>query len=174
MIFTETKIRGVWIIDVEPRVDYRGMFARSWCARELAEHGIEMSIAQCNVSVNTKRGTLRGMHYQQEPHPERKVVRCTRGALYDVVVDLRESSPTKHQWVSAELTEDNHRAVYIPPGCAHGFQTLADDTEIEYQLSEFFYPDLYTGVRYDDPAFGIEWPVGDVIVIERDASYPLV
>ena len=174
MIFTPTKIKDVWIIDIEPKVDVRGMFARAWCDRELTAHGIDMTIAQCNISVNKLRGTLRGMHYQLPPHPEQKIVRCTQGVVFDVAVDLREDSPTRNQWVGVELTPDNYRALYIPHGCAHGYQTLVDDTEVQYQVSEYFYPDYYAGVRYNDPAFGIEWPVAEIIAVERDSSYPLV
>lgn len=172
MLFTETKLKGAYIIDLERREDERGFFARSWCAEEFENLGLNTRLVQCNVSFNVKKGTLRGMHYQVEPYPEAKVVRCTIGAIYDVIVDLRSDSPTFRQWVGVELSVENRRALYIPEGFAHGFQTLMDNTEVFYQMSEFFHPECARGVRWDDPAFGIEWPTDDRIVSVRDQDYP--
>ena len=173
MTFTETTLGGAYIIDPDPHVDERGLFARIWCAREFAAHGLETRVAQCSVSYNQRAGTLRGLHYQVEPHAEVKIVRCTAGAIFDVIVDLRPDSPTLTHHVSAILTAENRRMLYIPRGFAHGFQTLADDTEIAYQMSEFYEPAASAGVRWDDPAFGIEWPAApDRTINERDRNYP--
>ena len=173
MIFAELKLAGAFLVDLDPHRDDRGFFARSWCAEEFKKSGLNPRLIQCDISFNRKRGTLRGMHYQAAPHEEAKLVRCTMGAIYDVMIDLRKASPTFHQWVAAELTAENHRAVYIPEGFAHGFQTLTDDAEVFYQMSEFFYPDLARGVRWNDPAFGIAWPISEVIVSDKDQSFPL-
>ncbi len=172
MIFTETPLKGAYIIELERIEDERGFFARSWCAREFAEHGLNANLAQCNVSFNKKKGTLRGMHYQAPPHEEAKMLRCTKGSLYDVIVDLRKDSPTFKQWFSVDLTAENSKQLYIPEGFAHGFLTLENGTEIFYQMSEFYYPQSVLGVRYDDPAFGIEWPISDWIISEQDRGYP--
>ncbi|MCC7188728.1 MAG: dTDP-4-dehydrorhamnose 3,5-epimerase [Anaerolineales bacterium] len=172
MLFSETKLKGAYLIDLERREDERGFFARSWCADEFGKLGLYTRLAQCNVSFNLKKGTLRGMHFQAEPYPEAKVVRCTMGAIYDVIVDLRPDSPTFKQWVGAELSAENRRALYVPEGFAHGFQTLTDNSEVFYQMSEFFHPECARGVRWDDPAFGIEWPVGEPIISMRDREYP--
>lgn len=172
MVFVETKLPGVYIIEVEKREDERGFFARTFCPQEFEAHGLNPRVAQCSISFNKKKGTLRGMHYQVAPFAETKLVRCTSGAIYDVAVDLRPDSLTHKQWVAVELTEDNRRAIYIPPGCAHGFQTLVDDTEVYYQISELYHPEASTGVRWDDPAFGVEWPIlQGPILSERDRSY---
>ena len=172
MIFTETDLKGAYLIDLEKIEDDRGFFARAWCAREFSEHGLETRIAQCNNSSNKRKGTLRGMHLQKAPHEEVKMIRCIRGALYDVIVDLREGSPTYKQWIGAELNEENRRMLYVPRGFAHGFQTLTDGTEAFYMVSEFYTPGAETGVRWDDPAFGIEWPLGPPAEIsEKDASW---
>lgn len=160
------------IVDVEPREDERGMFCRSWCAREFANAGLDHRLTQCNLSFNRYRGTLRGMHYQADPYPEAKLVRCERGAIYDVALDLRKASPTYLKWTSAELTSDNRRSLFVPAGCAHGFQVLEDNTEVFYQMSESYHPDLALGVRWDDPAFGISWPLENPLLSARDASYP--
>jgi dTDP-4-dehydrorhamnose 3,5-epimerase len=174
MLFIETKLKGAFIIDIAPRQDERGFFARSWCADEFVKHGLNPRLAQCNISFNKKRGTLRGMHYQAEPFPEAKLVRCTMGAMYDVMIDLRQNSPTFKQWLAVELTAQNRRALYIPEGFAHGFQTLEDDTEVFYQMSEFYHPECARGVRWDDPAFGILWRErGEIIVLEKDRSFDL-
>lgn len=171
MIFTETKLKGAFIIDVEPREDERGFFARSWCADEFRRHGLNSRLVQCNISFNNKRGTLRGIHYQAAPFPEAKLVRCTMGAIYDVIIDLRADSPTFKQWISVELTAENRRALYIPEDFAHGFQTLIDHTEVFYQMSEFYHPECARGLRWDDLAFGIEWPFAPWIISQQDAGY---
>ncbi len=173
MIFSETKLTGAFIVDLDPHEDERGFFARSWCANEFAKRGLNPRLAQCNISFNQKRGTLRGMHYQAAPHEEAKLVRCTMGEIFDVMIDLRISSPTFRQWVAVELTGENHRAVYIPEGFAHGFQTLTDRAEVFYQMSKPYFPDLARGARWNDPAFGIIWPICDVIISEKDQSFPL-
>jgi dTDP-4-dehydrorhamnose 3,5-epimerase len=172
MIFRDTEIEGAWVIELETLEDERGFFARTWDRGEFESRGLNPRIAQCSVSYNRARGTLRGMHYQAAPHQEAKLVRCTAGAIFDAVVDLRPSSSSFKRWFGVELSAQNRLAVYVPEGCAHGFLTLADDSEIQYQISEFYAPDAGRGVRWDDPAFGIAWP-GEVRVInERDASYP--
>ena len=172
MIFTETTLGGVFILEMEKLRDDRGFFARTWCKRELAEHGLNPDLAQCSVSLNHKKGTLRGMHYQIAPHEETKLVRCTKGAIYDVVIDLRLESKTFTQWLALELDAKNHRMLYIPDGIAHGFQTLEDDTEVFYQISEFHAPECARGVRWDDPAFKIQWPPAERILSARDRTFP--
>ncbi len=171
MIFTETKLSGAFVIDPERFEDDRGFFARTWCVREFKTHGLNSRLVQCSVSNNKQKATLRGMHYQAAPHAETKLVRCTKGAIYDVIIDLREDSSTFRQWVAVELTAENRRMLYIPEGFAHGFQTLSDDTEVFYQISEFYHPESARGVRWDDPAFGIEWPLEATIMSEKDSSY---
>ncbi|WP_449245244.1 dTDP-4-dehydrorhamnose 3,5-epimerase [Desulfobacca acetoxidans] len=171
MIFCETRLKGAFIIELEPIADARGFFARTWCQREFAAHGLKSRFVQCNISYNKKKGTLRGMHYQIAPHAEAKVVRCTRGAIYDVIIDLRPDSLTFKQWLAVELTADNRRMLYIPEEFAHGFQTLEDDTEVFYQMSEFYHPECARGVRWDDEAFGIEWQGEIPIISENDRSY---
>jgi len=173
MIFNETKLPGAFIIEVKRLEDERGFFGRSFCRREFEERGLNPFVAQCNISFNRDAGTLRGMHYQATPYAEEKLVRCTRGALYDVIIDLRPESPTFKQWVSLELTEENCRMLYIPKGFAHGFQTLVDETEIFYQMSAFYHPDSSRGVRWNDPAFGIQWPETErAILSDRDRVWP--
>jgi dTDP-4-dehydrorhamnose 3,5-epimerase len=172
MIFTETNLAGVMIIDIERLTDDRGFFARGFCAEEFAGHGLAADFVQTNIAHNARRGTLRGMHYQAEPAPEPKVVRCTWGAIYDVAVDLRPDSASYCQWVGAELSADNHRALYIPAGCAHGLLTLADHSEVYYLMGAAFVPDLARGVRWNDPAFAIEWPFEPEVISERDAALP--
>lgn len=172
MIFTETKLSGVFVVESEVLEDERGFFARSWCAREFEARGLQEDFVQCNISFNKKKGTLRGMHYQAAPHREVKLVRCTRGAIYDVVIDLRANSPTFTQWISITLTADNHRSAYVPEGFAHGFQSLEDCTEVFYQMSEFHAPEYARGVRWDDSAFAIEWPPGERTISKRDQGYP--
>jgi dTDP-4-dehydrorhamnose 3,5-epimerase len=171
MKFSETSLVDAWLIDLEPIEDRRGFFARTWCHREAAEHGIEVDWVQCNVSHNKQRGTLRGMHWQA-PDSEAKLVRVTRGAILDVIVDIRRHSPTFRQFFSVELTDANRRALFVPEGFAHGFMTLADDTEVFYQMSAYFVPGQARGFRYDDPEIGIPWPDGPRIVSERDAELP--
>ena len=171
MLFAETKLKGAFIIDVDLREDERGFFARSWCKNEFIEHGLNPHLVQCNISFNKKRGTLRGMHFQITPFEEVKLVRCTLGAIYDVIIDLRPDSPTYCQWLSVELTQENHRAVFIPAGFAHGFQTLQDNSEVFYQMSEFYHPECSRGVRWNDIAFGVDWPIDKPIISDRDKEY---
>jgi len=172
MIFAETKLKGAFIIQPEKLEDERGFFARTWCKREHEAHGLNPNLVQCNISFNKKRGTLRGMHHQVPPHEEAKLVRCTMGAIYDVIIDLRPNSQTFKQWFSFELTAKNRKMIYIPEGVSHGFMTLDDNTEVFYQMSEFYAPECARGARWNDPAFDIVWP-GDVTVIsERDNQYP--
>ena len=171
MIFTETKLKGAFIIEPELIEDERGFFARTWCRKEFEAHGISPRLVQCNISFNKTKGTLRGMHYQIAPHEEAKIVRCTKGAIYDCIIDLRTDSPTFKQWVAVELTSDNRRMLYVPEGVAHGFQTLEDNTEVFYQMSEFHHPESARGVRWNDAAFGIIWPEGEPIVSQRDQRY---
>lgn len=173
MKYTPTKIPGVMLIDLEPKTDERGFFARTWDATEAKRAGCDLTIVQCNVSFNQVAGTLRGMHYQEEPYGESKVVRCTQGAIYDVALDLRVDSPTYREWVAAELSAKNRSALFIPRGCAHGFQTLEDDTEISYLMGAAYNPEAARGVRWDDAAFGITWPATTFrTVSEKDRSYP--
>ena len=174
MRFIETKLRGAFIIEPEPIEDERGFFARTWCRREFQAHGLNSQLVQCNISFNKKRGTLRGMHYQGPPHEEAKLVRCTRGEIYDVILDLRPSSPTFKEWVPVLLSAESRCMLYVPEGLAHGFQTLEDSTEVFYQMSEFYVPECAKGVRWNDAAFGIEWPeVANRVISERDLKYPL-
>jgi dTDP-4-dehydrorhamnose 3,5-epimerase len=170
--FSPTALAGACIIDIEPVPDERGFFARSWCREEFARYGLNPDLAQCSISFNKKHGTLRGMHYQAKPHEETKVVRCTRGAIYDVIVDLRPESSTFRKWIAVELSADNRRMLYVPPGFAHGFQSLVDDTEVFYQISTFYHPESARGARWDDPAFGIEWPVMERVISDKDRQYP--
>lgn len=172
MIFTETALPGAWIIDVERLEDARGFFARTWCEREFSERGLNPRVVQCSVSFNKRRGTLRGVHYQAAPHREAKVVRCTRGAIYDVILDLRPDSATFKRHVAVTLDAESRRMLYVPEGVAHGFQTLEDDTEVFYQMSAFHAPDHARGIRWNDPAFGIRWPEAERTISERDQRYP--
>lgn len=172
MKFTETKLKGVWIIEIEPREDNRGFFARQWCQKEFESHGLNAGIKQMNVGFTHKAAGVRGLHFQLAPHAENKTVRCTRGALYDVAVDIRPDSATYKQWVGAELTADNHRSLYISEGFAHGYQTLVDNTEILYLTTAFHAPDSARGYRFDDPIFGIAWPLPAGIVSPNDLAWP--
>jgi dTDP-4-dehydrorhamnose 3,5-epimerase len=172
VIFTETPLPGAFVIEPERLDDPRGFFARTWCEREFRARGLETRVAQCSVSFNRRKGTLRGMHYQAPPAAETKIVRCTRGAMYDVIIDLRPDSPAFTHHFAVVLTPDNRTMLYVPAGFAHGFQTLEDDTEVAYQISEFHAPEHARGVRWDDPAFGIAWPDADRIIIDRDRGYP--
>jgi len=171
MIFTETTLAGAYIIDLEKIEDERGFFARSWCEREFDAHGFDSRLVQCNVSFSKKRGTLRGLHYQAAPHEETKLVRCTKGSLFDVIVDLRKDSPTFLKWVGVKLTAANRRMLYIPKRFAHGFQTLENQTEIFYQMSEFFYQDAARGIRWDDPSIAVAWPRAERTISKRDQAY---
>jgi dTDP-4-dehydrorhamnose 3,5-epimerase len=172
MHFIETGLAGAYVVDVEPVVDERGLFARSWCTREFEAHGLNPRLVQCSVSLNHRAGTLRGMHYQVAPHQEAKLVRCTQGALYDVIVDLRPESRTYLAHFGTELTASNHRALYVPEGFAHGYLTLADESEVFYQMSEFYAPSAARGVRWNDPAIAINWPAPVVIMSDRDKNFP--
>ena len=174
MKYHETKIAGVFELELQPNCDERGFFARSWCQKEFESHKLNPRMVQCNVSFNARKGTLRGIHYQAEPYPEAKVVRCTMGEIYDVVVDLRSQSPTFKNWVGVVLSAVNRRMIYVPEGCGHGFLTLVDNTEIFYQMSEFYHPDLARGVRWNDPVLNIIWPAAVDVVSERDRAYPKV
>lgn len=171
MLLTPTSIGGVVLVELEPLRDERGFFARSFCAGVFAAGGLDGRVAQCNISFNARRGTLRGMHWQEEPHAEAKLVRCTAGAIHDVVVDIRPRSPTFLCWEAFELTAANRRSLHVPPGVAHGFQTLADDSEVFYQMSVAYEPGCARGARWDDPAFGIRWPLPSPILSERDRGY---
>ena len=171
MLFKQTKFKGVFIIEPERLKDRRGFFARTFCKKEFEKHGLNPRIVQCSISLNKKKGTLRGMHYQAFPHQEAKLVSCIRGAIYDITIDLRPDSPTFKQWLAVELTADNHRMLYVPEGVAHGFQTLVDNTEILYQMFEFYYPECARGVRWNDPAIGIQWPFKNCIVSPKDQQY---
>lgn len=171
MIFTETKLKGAFIIDLELRADDRGAFARTFCMKEFEEHGLKPTVAQCNLSFNYKAGTLRGMHYQTPPAAETKLVRCTKGGIYDVIIDMRPDSPTYMQHIGVELTADNRRALYVPELFAHGYQALTDGAEVVYQVGEFYTPGYERGIRYDDPAFGIEWPMPITVISEKDAAW---
>ena len=172
MIFRSTGIEGAWVIEAERLEDERGFFARTWDAEQFEQHGLNPRLAQCSISYNRARGTLRGLHYQVAPHEEAKVVRCTAGAIFDVALDLRPESATFRRWFGVELSAENRRGLYVPEGCAHGFLTLDDGCEVHYQISQSYAPEAAAGVRWNDPAFAIRWP-GEVVVInERDRSYP--
>ena len=173
-MFRKTTLPGVFVVEPERREDRRGFFARTWCQEEFAAHGLNPRLVQCSVSFNLLRGTLRGMHYQAAPHAEATLIRCTRGAIWDVALDLRPDSPAFRQHFGTELTAENRLALYIPEGVAHGFQTLEDDTEVLYQMSAAYVPDAGRGVRFDDPAFGIRWPIPEPILLDRDREYPSV
>jgi dTDP-4-dehydrorhamnose 3,5-epimerase len=172
MIFTPARLEGLWLVDWEPHRDERGHFARLWCAHELAAHGLEANLAQTSLSYNARAGTLRGLHFQRPPHEEAKLVRCLRGAIWDVAVDIRPGSPQRGQWQAFELSAENGRALYIPRGFAHGFQSLTPDSEVLYQISAFYVPEAAAGVRYDDPAFGIKWPLPVASISPRDRLWP--
>ena len=171
MIFKETKLKGSYVIDLERITDERGFFARSWCAKEFSSHGLSPVIVQANVGHSTKKATIRGMHFQIAPYAEVKVVHCSRGSLYDVIIDLRDGSPTRGQWVGVELTATNGRMVYVPEGFAHGYQTLEDETDLVYQTSQFYAKEAAKGVRYNDPAFAIAWPLPVSVVSSGDTNW---
>jgi dTDP-4-dehydrorhamnose 3,5-epimerase len=172
MKFFETNVRSVFEIRPEPHFDERGLFARVWCHNELGAKGLNTRVAQCSISFNPQKGTLRGMHYQVPPFSETKIVRCTQGAIYDVVIDLRPQSQTFKHWISAILTPEDRNMLYVPPGCAHGFLTLKDQSEVFYQISEFYSPESARGVRWNDPTFDIVWPERVQVISKRDATYP--
>jgi dTDP-4-dehydrorhamnose 3,5-epimerase len=170
--FRETELQGAFIIDPERLEDERGFFARTWCQREAEAYGLQPKWLQCNISFNKKKGTMRGMHYQVAPFEEAKLIRCTMGAIHDVIIDLRPDAPTFKQWVAVELSAENRRMLYIPEGFAHGFLTLEDNSEIFYQMSEFYAPVYARGVRWNDPAFGIQWLIDVRVISDRDRNYP--
>ncbi len=172
MIFTTTDIAGAYIIDIDPNFDDRGFFARAWCADEFAQHGLSTELVQANIAWSNRKGTLRGLHFQASPHEEAKLVRCTRGAAFVVAADIRPNSATHGRWVGVELTAENHRSLYVPPGCAQGYQTLDDETEMFYQMSTAYVPAAARGVRYDDPMFGINWPLPIGSISPADQSWP--
>jgi len=172
VIFRETEIAGAYVIEPERREDDRGFFARVWCARELEEHRLNPRVAQVNMQFTRRAGSIRGLHFQLAPHAEVKIVRCTAGALFDVIVDLRPASATFGRWIGVELTAATRRMLYVPEGCAHGYQTLVDDTETYYHTSDVYVPELCRGVRYDDPAFGVRWPRAVTSISEADRSWP--
>lgn len=171
MRFMPTALAGAYAIEIDRLEDERGFFARTFCRDEFTDRGLSQSFAQCNISFNARKGTLRGMHFQERPHDEAKLVRCTRGAIYDVIVDIRRNSPTFRAWAGFELTAENRKMLYIPQGFAHGFQTMEDNCEVFYQISETYHPDLARGVRWNDPAFAIKWPIAVPFVSHRDANY---
>ncbi len=172
MIFTETELTGAFIVDIEKREDDRGFFARSWCQEEFRSLGLNASVVQANISFNNKKGTVRGMHYQAAPYQEAKLIRCTQGSIYDVIIDLRPDSATFKNWIGVELSAENHRMLYVPDDFAHGFQTLEDNTEISYLMAEFFKPEAARGARWNDPAFNVIWPLPVKIISEKDANWP--
>lgn len=172
MIFYETKLKGAYIIDIKKVEDVRGFFGRAWCKKEFEAHGLNSDIVQTNVSYNEKAGTLRGMHYQTAPFTETKTVRCTAGSIYDVIVDLRPESETYMQWIGVTLTAKNSRMLYVPDGFAHGFITLVDHTSIHYMVTEYYTPNAETGIRYDDPAFRIKWPIVPTVISDKDQMHP--
>ena len=172
MKFNEAKLNGAFIIEIEKLSDERGFFARSWCRKEFEDHGLISRLVQTNVSYNRKKGTLRGMHYQIAPYQECKLIRCTRGAIYDVIIDLRPDSETYKQWTGVKLTADNYSMLYVPEDFAHGFLTLTDNTEITYQVSQFYTPGSEKGIRFDDPAFNIQWPLEVVVISDKDRTWP--
>ena len=173
MIFTESQLPGAYIIDMTCMDDERGFFARSFCPEEFAAHGLALHLGQCSVSFNAKKGTLRGMHFQVAPDAEAKLVRCTRGSIFDVIIDLRPDSPTHGHWLGVDLSADNHLMLYVPEGFAHGYQTLTDDAEMYYMTSAFYAPNAARGVRFDDPEFSIQWPLAATVVSDQDRSWPL-
>jgi dTDP-4-dehydrorhamnose 3,5-epimerase len=172
MKFSETKLKGAYIVEIEKLTDDRGFFARSWCQQEFDDQGLDSRFVQANVSYNRKKGTLRGLHYQIAPYQECKLIRCTRGAIYDVIIDLRPESATYKHWTSVELTADNYTLFFVPEDFAHGFQTLTNETEITYQVSQFYTPGSERGIRFDDPAFDIQWPLDVTIISDKDRTWP--
>lgn len=172
LIFEKTELPGAYIIELEMLKDERGWFARTFCRKEFSGHGLNPDITQCSTSLNKKKGTLRGMHYQSQPYEEAKLVRCTQGAIHDIIADLRPSSPTFKKWTAVELSEENKKMIYIPEGFAHGFQTLTDNVEVFYQMSQFYSPDHARGFRWNDPSFNINWPLDFRIISPKDQSYP--
>lgn len=171
MIFTQTKLKDAYILDLDKKEDHRGFFARTFCANEFKAYGLNTTFVQANMSRTLHKHTIRGLHYQIEGAEESKLIRCTKGAILDVIIDIREGSPTFGQYISVELTEDNHKQIYVPEGFAHGFITLVDNIEVSYLVSQFYTPGKEKGIRWNDPYFGIEWPVDNPILSEKDANY---
>jgi dTDP-4-dehydrorhamnose 3,5-epimerase len=174
MLFRETTLKGAYVIEVEERRDERGFFARTFCIEEFAAYGLKLRAVQCSIAFSIALGTIRGMHYQIAPSPEAKLVRCTQGAVYDVIIDMRPESATYLQHFGIDLSAGNHRTLYVPEMFAHGYQTLTDNTEVEYQISEFYAPDCARGVRYDDPALAIDWPLPVTMISAKDRAWPLI
>lgn len=174
MIFIESKLKGAFVIEIEKLGDERGFFGRAWCKAEFESHGLNPNLVQSNISHNKRKATLRGLHYQVSPHKEAKLVRCTKGAICDVIVDLRPSSVTYKKWLAVELTESNHKMIYVPEGFAHGYQTLADNTEVFYHVSQFYDSGSERGLRWNDPALGIVWPLPLKVISKKDASHPFL
>lgn len=172
MIFKETKLKGAFEIEIKKLEDERGFFGRSWCANEMAEHGLNSAIKQANTSFSKTKGTIRGMHFQKAPYQESKLIRCTKGAILDVIIDLRPDSPTYKQWIGVELTESNYKMLYVPEDFAHGFMTLEDNSEVTYLVSQFYTPGAEAGIRWNDPAFGIDWPMKPTVISEKDQNHP--
>lgn len=172
MIFSETKFKGAFIIELEKQEDERGFFARTWDKKKFEEHGLNSKLTQCNVSFNKKRGTLRGMHYQISPYEEAKLIRCTKGRIFDAIIDLRPESTTFKQWLGNEISDKDYKMLYVPEGFAHGFQTLEDNTEVFYQMSETYMPDYARGISWDDDTFRIKWPISPIIISKKDCIYP--
>lgn len=171
MIFRDTELSGAFLVEIEPHIDERGFFARSFCQKAFSDQGLHVHFPQTNISFNKIKGTLRGMHYQLHPHAEVKLVRCTAGKIFDVIIDLRRGSPTFLKWIGVELSADTHSTLYIPEGFAHGFQTLENNTEVFYQMGNFYNPDASRGIRWNDPLFAISWPTEPSVISERDRSY---
>jgi len=174
MIFEETPLRGAYVIEPEKISDHRGFFARVWCKKELQRHGLNSELSQSNIGFSHVKGTLRGLHFQKPPHAESKIVRCTRGSIFDVIVDLRPESPTYKRWFGIELSDENRKMLYVSEGMAQGYMTLQDNTEINYHTTEFFTAEAASGVRFDDPVLGIRWPISATAVSEQDRSWPLL
>ena len=172
MIFRETTLKGAFVIEIEKFEDKRGFFARAWCQKEVEANGLVSRVVQTNISFNKKRGTLRGMHYQVAPYEQIKLIRCTRGVIYDVIIDLRPDSPTFRKWTGVKLTAENYTMLYVPENFAHGFQTLENNTEATYQVSQFYSPESERGFRYDDPVFQVEWPLPVEVISEKDIAWP--
>ena len=174
MVFNELRLKDVWLIKLEPRVDDRGLFVRTYCEKEFVDHGLNIHWPQCNLTLTKQKGVIRGLHFQAEPHPEIKLVRCARGAIYDVVVDVRPDSQTYGKWLAVELSPARGEMLYIGAGLAHGFQVLEGDSEVSYQMSAIYVPELARGIRWSDPAIGIEWPIASPVLSERDQKLPLL
>jgi dTDP-4-dehydrorhamnose 3,5-epimerase len=172
MRFLESSLKGAFVIEPDLIEDERGFFARTWCKEVFDAEGLNTSLSQISISFNRRRGTLRGLHYQAKPYEEYKLVRCTSGSIYDVIADVRPESPTFKQWTAVDLNANNRKMLYVPPGFAHGFQTLEDETEVLYQISEFYHPEAARGVRWDDPSFQFDWPLSERIMSERDRNFP--